>query len=111
MRNIVVSILVLVLLPGSLCAGWYGEGEGEKEKSELNYFDRTGDFTVSLKFENVFNDLLDAVGAHLPVDFARQLYQSMQGGVSAAELPLKFRFNFTLFEGQSYAVPAFLTAS
>jgi hypothetical protein len=32
------------------------------------------------------------------------LYETTQGGITSADVPLKFKFDFTLFEGQSYVV-------
>ena len=80
------------------------EEENDVKKSELTYFERTGDYGIRLKFDAVFNDLTKAIGSHLPVDFARRFYEATSSGRSAADLPLKFGFNFTLFEGQPYAV-------
>ena len=71
----------------------------------MKYFERTGDFTASLKFKEVFEDLLEAVGTHLPVDFVNRFYEETQKDLTAEPLPLKFRFDFELFEGQSYSVP------
>jgi len=80
-------------------------GGGEVEQSHLRYFERTGDYTFRLNFGAVFNDLLSAMGTHLPVDFVRNFHETTQRGVSAADLPLRFRFDFTIFEGRPYAVP------
>ena len=82
----------------------YDFDDGEKEdseKSDLKYFERTGDFTVSLKFKEVFEGLLDAVGTHLPVDFVKRFQEATESGATAATIPLKFKFDFTLPFGQS----------
>ena len=87
----------------------FGEGAERPERVQLYYFERTGDWTVKLIYEMLLSDLMEAAFSEIPYLFLMQYRDAVCDlyGANSVQpfLPLKFKFDFILFEGTSYAVP------